>query len=74
MLESRGMPMEKLHKVMEILISGNPVPATYKDHPLHGQWNDSRELHISPDWLLVYQIEANSVIFLRTGAHSDLFP
>ena len=34
-----------------------------------------RELHIEPDWLLVYQIQKSELILrlVRTGTHSDLF-
>ncbi|MBU4128076.1 MAG: type II toxin-antitoxin system YafQ family toxin, partial [Proteobacteria bacterium] len=32
-----------------------------------------RECHIEPDWLLIYKIMENEIIFERTGTHSDLF-
>ena len=31
------------------------------------------ECHLAPDWLLIYKIENQTVIFERTGTHSDLF-
>ena len=47
----------------------------YKDHTLSGDYSGFRECHITPDWLLVYQvINDELVLFLsRTGTHSDLF-
>jgi len=46
-----------------------------KDHALSGNWHGFRELHIEPDWLLIYKLicEEKVVIFTRTGTHSDLF-
>ncbi|HJD32133.1 MAG TPA: type II toxin-antitoxin system YafQ family toxin [Candidatus Eisenbergiella stercorigallinarum] len=34
-----------------------------------------RECHITPDWLLIYEIHEKDLILLltRTGTHSDLF-
>ena len=45
------------------------------DHKLVGNYINRRELHIEPDWLLIYKLipENNSIIFERTGTHSDLF-
>ena len=46
-----------------------------KDHNLIGNWNHHNELHISSDWLLIYRLisKRNTVIFVRTGTHADLF-
>ncbi|MEP6510233.1 MAG: type II toxin-antitoxin system YafQ family toxin [Dokdonella sp.] len=52
-----------------------------QDHPLRGRYpnqrggdTDCRECHTSNDWLLVYRFpDEDSVIFIRTGTHSDLF-
>jgi mRNA interferase YafQ len=72
-VERRGKDMTKLRAVVKLLIEEEPLPATLKDHPLKGEWRGWRELHIDPDWLLVYQIEGQNVRFDRTGTHSDLF-
>jgi len=29
--------------------------------------------HIEPDWLLIYKLTSQEIIFERTGSHSDLF-
>ena len=29
-----------------------PLPLKYRDHALSGEWQDFRECHIRPDWLL----------------------
>ena len=71
----RGLPMEDLDKIITILKDGDPIPESYKDHPLQGEYKGTRELHIHPDWLLIYEkAETIKLITLvRTGTHSDLF-
>jgi mRNA interferase YafQ len=73
MAEKRGKDMEKLKTAMRMLIDETPLPASYLDHPLKGEWKRWRDLHIEPDWLLIYQLDAESVRFERTGRHVDLF-
>jgi mRNA interferase YafQ len=41
--------------------------------PLKGGWVDHRECHIGGDFLLIYQLDGNTLIFVRAGTHSDLF-
>ena len=31
-----------------------------------------RECHLAGDWLLIYELENDMVIFERTGSHSEL--
>lgn len=65
--------MNKLHAVLEILAAGTPLPARYKDHALSGNWKGYRDLHIEPDWLLLYKLEDNTVVLLAaTGSHSKV--
>jgi mRNA interferase YafQ len=72
-MEKRGKDMTKLRRVLSILIQKQPLPADYGDHPLRGDWNGFRDLHIEPDWLLLYRIEGEELQLARTGSHSDLF-
>lgn len=71
--QKRGKNISKLRAVMQLIISGQPLPAVLKDHQLKGALRYHRELHIEPDWLLVYIVGDESVCFERTGTHSDLF-
>jgi mRNA interferase YafQ len=32
-----------------------------------------RECHITPDLLLIYKLEGEKLILVRTGSHSELF-
>ncbi len=71
----RGYDTRLLKAVVEILCNEQPLPAKYKDHNLVGNYAGFRECHITPDWLLIYKIEHESLTLLltRTGTHSDLF-
>lgn len=71
---ARGKNMVKLERPMHLITMELPLPEFYKDHPLKGEYKDYRELHIEPDWLLVYRfIGSDRVLFHRTGTHSDIF-
>lgn len=71
--ENRGKDMPKLERAMALLLAETVLPSTYKDHQLKGVWKHYRELHIEGDWLLVYKIVGDTVVFARTGTHADLF-
>lgn len=69
----RGKDMEKLRRVLRLLIEEEPLPTRLRDHPLKGDWKGCRDLHIEPDWLLLHSLVDDVVRFERTGTHSDLF-
>ena len=69
----RGKDIEKLKVLLALLIDGTPLPTIYLDHSLKGDWKGFRDVHIEPDWLLIYKIEGNDVRFERTGRHADIF-
>ncbi len=71
----RGLKIELLEKVVELLAMGEALPEKNHDHELSGNWVGHRECHIQPDWLLVYRIEDDVLVLTlaRTGTHSDLF-
>ncbi|MCL2124271.1 MAG: type II toxin-antitoxin system YafQ family toxin [Desulfovibrionaceae bacterium] len=65
--------MDKLKAVVILLLAEEALPPQYKDHALKGAWKNRRELHLEPDWLLIYKIAEEHCTFDRTGTHSDLF-
>ena len=73
----RGLDISEFRKVIELLQQGLPLPEKYLDHPLQPSrdYKNCRELHIEPDWLLIYKYSNENVILylVRTGSHSDLF-
>ena len=73
--KKRNYNIEELEQVVFKLANGQLLEEKYCDHALEGNWKDHRELHIRPDWLLIYQIK-NDILILelsRTGTHADLF-
>jgi mRNA interferase YafQ len=73
--EKRGYQLDLLTVVIKKLSAGETLAESYRDHPLKGKYTGCRECHITPDWLLIYEI-ANDELLLyltRTGTHSDLF-
>ena len=73
LMKRRGKALPKLRSVMETLIEQKPLAPKYRDHPLVGNYVGRRECHIEPDWLLIYKLDDDWILFERTGTHSDLF-
>jgi mRNA interferase YafQ len=69
----RGKDLEKLKAIMAKLAAQENLDLKHRDHQLIGNFKNRRECHIEPDWLLIYKIEGDKIIFERTGSHSDLF-
>ena len=71
----RGYNMTLMDEVVTSLSNGEILPLKYRDHDLSGDYKGCRECHITPDWLLIYEIiEDEFLLYLtRTGTHSDLF-
>lgn len=66
---------EDFTEVLNMLVKQETLDEKYKDHALVGQKREIRELHINPDWLLVYLVDAGELILtlVQTGTHADLF-
>ena len=65
----------KLFEVVEILAQGEKLEPKYRDHDLSGKYKGTRECHIEPDWVLIYEIRKEILVLMlmRTGSHADLF-
>ncbi len=74
-MQKRGYDISLLTDVIKKLANGEELPARNRDHVLSGDYAGLRECHVTPDWLLVYEIDDESIILYltRTGTHSDLF-
>ena len=74
-MQKRGYYITLLKDVLNFLVNGEILPIKYKDHNLSGNFKGCRECHITPDWLLIYEISDDELILYltRTGTHSDLF-
>ena len=75
LVKKRGYDIMLLAEVLDMLCSGQPLPSKYREHNLTGNYEGCRECHITPDWLLIYELAADELILYltRTGTHSDLF-
>ena len=74
-LRKRGYDMDLLTGVLKQLAAEQALAPSYRDHPLVGDYSGCRECHITPDWLLIYEIDGGELFLYltRTGTHSDLF-
>lgn len=74
LVAKRGYNLGLLTMVIKKLAAGEPLAEGYKDHPLKGKYTGCRECHITPDWLLIYEVAGDELILYltRTGTHSDL--
>lgn len=81
-MKKMGKKIEKIKVVMTIiadkkdeedLITDMEFTQKYKNHKLSGTYSDRWECHVESDWLLVYKIDTDEVIFERTGTHSHIY-
>lgn len=72
-MKKRGKSFGELKKILTKIANDEPLDAKYRDHLLIGQYKGTRECHIEPDWLLIYEATEYEIILVRTGTHSDLF-
>ena len=73
--KKQNKDLGKLFEVIDILANGETLDAKYKDHSLTGNYRETRECHIEPDWLLIYEIRGDVLVLMlyRLGSHSELF-
>ena len=69
----RGKKFEEFKGIIRKIAGSETLDAKYRDHLLVGQYKGTRECHIEPDWLLIYEVTKSDLILIRTGTHSDLF-
>ena len=73
----RGCDVRELIEVISLLAEEKTLPEKYRDHALENSrgYQNVRECHIRPDWILIYKIVEERLLLklIRTGSHSDLF-
>ena len=72
-MKKRGCNLSKIKTAMISLIEEKPLDERMRNHLLRGNFKDRRECHLEPDWLLIYRLDGDRIIFERTGTHADLF-
>jgi len=63
----------KLFMYISLLLNNDNLPNEALDHPLKGEYLDTREFHISGDLLVIYMVADNTLELIRIGTHSQLF-
>lgn len=73
--KKQNKDLDKLFEVVDILANGEKLDEKYRDHGLSGEYQGTRECHVEPDWLLVYEIRDDVLVLMlyRVGTHSELF-
>ena len=78
LMVKQGKDIKKLKDIIIKLANLEELEPKYRNHALQNskKFKNCNELHIEPDWLLIYQyINDNTLVLLlvETGSHSDLF-
>lgn len=56
-IQKRGYDISLLTDIIKKLAAGEQLPDKNRDHNLMGNYAGCRECHITPDWLLIYEID-----------------
>lgn len=73
-LKRQGKDLAKLEATLEMLVRGEALSESMRDHSLGGTYRGHRECHIEPDWLLIYRIDEGGLVLVAThaGSHGEL--
>lgn len=74
-LKKQKKDLNLLKNVISTLAKREKLPPKNKDRKLVNNYDGARECHITPDWLLIYEIVEDKLILilLASGSHSELF-
>ncbi len=76
--EKKGQHGRRLDELFEPILTSLandvPLPESYRDHPLSGEWNGYRDCHVKPDLILIYiKPDSETLELTRLGSHAELF-
>ena len=71
--QNKQKVVDEFNNVLEILVNEKQMLEKYQDHPLTGIYKGSRECHVKPDVLLIYNVIGEILTLQRIGSHSELF-
>lgn len=75
-ITKQGKKIDKLLNVVDMLSKRIPLEARYHDHALYNdsRFQNCRDCHIEPDWVLIYKYLDNDLILLlvNTGSHGEV--
>ena len=71
----RGKSRAKIERTIKLLCEQKPLPPSFRDHDLKGEWSGFRDCHVEPDLVLIYRIIHGQLqlVCIHLGTHSDLF-
>ena len=72
-IKKQKKDLKLMKELLLKLASADVLESKYKDHLLSGNYKNKRECHITPDWLLIYEVNEDDLVLYRTGSHSELF-
>lgn len=66
--------MSLLVEVVAQLANDEELSPHHRPHKLQGEYSNYCECHITPDWLLIYDLTNDDTLgLIRCGSHADLF-
>lgn len=76
-IKKSNKDLSKLTEIVNKLAKDEELNVKNRDHALVNnlRFQNCRECHIEPDWLLIYKKNSYKLILflIETGTHSDLF-
>lgn len=72
-IKKQNKDLMLLKTIVNAIVNRLAIDEKHKNHKLLGDYCGYAELHIQPDWLLIYQINKDELYLFRTGSHSELF-
>jgi mRNA interferase YafQ len=71
----KHLSLELLDVIILSISENKPLPVRCKVHKLEGEYKNSWECHIQPDWLLIWKKDEKykTIQLIRTGTQSELF-
>ena len=72
-LSRQALDYETLEYVFALLQMARPLPEAFREHSLQDEYAGFVECHMDADWLLIYRVTRNRIVFHRTGTHRELF-
>jgi mRNA interferase YafQ len=75
--EAKGLHKKTLRTDFQALVAmlanDAPLPRSFHDHALTGEWKDHRDCHVKSDLVLIYCLPTPTELQLvRLGSHSEL--
>ena len=69
----QALDYETLEYVFGLLQASKTLSEVFREHALQDEYAGFIECHMDADWLLIYRVTRNRIVFHRTGTHRELF-